>query len=58
MESFITAEEIQRCKDYLKEHPIDHAYDEEAEMLDGKIPRDQYIARLCYSILEQLGEIE
>ncbi len=56
MESRITAEEIQYYKDYLKAHPIDHSYDEEAELFDGKIPYDQFLARLYYSILEQVGE--
>ncbi len=52
MEYDITQEDIRRWKDELKEHPIDHAYDEEAELFDGKVPMIQLDSRQCYRLLK------
>lgn len=57
----ITQDEIHRIKKYLKKYPIDHAYDEEAELLDGKIPNEQRQSRFYYELLkcaEELGLIK
>ena len=53
----ITPQEIEHYKKYLKEHPIDHAYDEEAEYFDGDCPPEQLAARACYDILKMVGEL-
>ena len=52
-----TQQEIEELKQFLKEHPIDHAYDEEAEYFDGECPPEQLAARSTYSILKDLGEL-
>lgn len=38
--------DVERMREFLRLHPIDHAWDEEAESLDGNIPGDQFLARL------------
>ena len=46
MVSSITPEFRKKLKQYLKEHPIDPAYDEECELFDGDVPAEQLIAVL------------
>lgn len=57
MASHITPDEIAEMKQYLIDHPIDHAYDEADEMFDGKMPSEQFQARCCYDLLESIGEL-
>lgn len=57
MASRITPQRIEELKQYLKDHPIDHAWDEEAEYFDGNIPIRQLRARNCYNLLRELGEL-
>lgn len=38
--------EVERMKEFLRLHPVDPAWDEEAETLDGNLPGDQLLARL------------
>lgn len=60
MESPITPEEISEYKKYLKDHPIDHKYDELAEQLDcGRlVPWEQTYGRLIYGFLKEAGEVD
>ena len=52
-----TPEEIAEMKAFLREHPPDPAYDEEAELFDGKLPPTEFKARCVRDILEDLGEL-
>ena len=57
----ITPERINRWKSWLEKNPIDHAYDEEAELLDGDVPMAQLDSRQCYRLpkrAEELGLIK
>lgn len=56
MGSSITPEFRKKLKQYLKEHPIDPAYDEECELFDGDVPAEQLLARDAKEILEQNPE--
>ena len=56
--SDITPNEIKEMAKFLKEHPIDPAYDEEMKLMDGDVPDDQFMARLCRSILDNLTQEE
>lgn len=56
MESRITVDKIRKMKQYLQDHPIDPAWDEQAELNDGVIPDEEMIARLYRSVLQDLGE--
>lgn len=51
MTSDITPEKIQLMEQYLKDHPIDPAYDEEMKLMDGDIPYEQFLARIYQKIL-------
>ena len=53
----ITPAEIEHMQQYLKEHPINHAYDEEAELFDNDVPSSELAARTCYRLLEELGKL-
>lgn len=53
----ITPQRIEELKQFLKEHPIDHTYDEEAELFDGNCPPEQLAARSTYELLKQLDEL-
>ena len=53
----ITPQRVEELKRYLKEHPIDHAYDEEEELFDGNCPIEQLSARAAYEVLEMIGEL-
>ena len=46
MASAITRQEREEMIDFLKDHPIDPAYDEECDTLDGDAPEEQLTARL------------
>lgn len=53
----ITPKRIEELKRYLKENPIDHTYDEEADLFDGECPPEQLAARSAYELLKRLGEL-
>lgn len=53
MASDITPQERKEMEEFLKEHPIDPAYDEECECFDGEVPEEQLLARDFKKILEQ-----
>lgn len=52
----ITPQERKWLEDYLKEHPIDPAYDAECEYFDGDVPLEQLLARDAKEILENNPE--
>ena len=56
MGSGITPQERKEMEDFLKEHPVDPAWDEECETLDGNPPEDQLVARRYKIILEENPE--
>ena len=56
MSSLITPEKILEMQEFLKQHPPDPAYDEEAEMLDGDLPPDEFKARCAYIVLKKIGK--
>ncbi len=58
MDYTISPREIEEMKEFLRQHPINHEWDEEAEMLDGVLPEAEYQARTCYRILKRLGEMD
>lgn len=49
----ITPQERKRMEAFLKEHPVDPAYDEECEYFDGNVPESQLLARYYQEILEK-----
>lgn len=53
----ITPQEIEEMREFLRNNPIDHSYDEEAEFLDNRLPPKQSEARLVYELLKELGEL-
>ena len=53
----ITPERINRWKSWLEKNPIDHAYDEEAELLDGDVPMAQLDSRQCYRLLKRAEKL-
>lgn len=55
--SKITSEEIAYLKQYLKDNPIDHKWDDAMEYLDGGVPRNQLAARRAYEVLREIGEL-
>lgn len=57
MARIFTPEEIAEMKSFLRAHPPDPAYDEEAELFDGKLPPIEFEARCVQDILEDLGEL-
>lgn len=54
--SAITPQEREMMKKFLKEHPIDPAYDEECEYFDGNVPEEQLLARAFKEYLEKYPE--
>ena len=59
MEYSISTAEIEEMKQYLREHPIDPAWDWEYMKLDNNhTPDEQKIARGYKEILQMLGEME
>jgi hypothetical protein len=57
MELHISPQEIENCKRFLEQHPLNHGYDESIKELDNNVPIDQLIAKACYEILKSAGEI-
>ena len=57
MDSTITPQDCKRMRE-LKKHPIDHSYDEECELFDGKVPEEQLLARDFQEILNQYPDSE
>ncbi len=53
----ITPQRIEELKRFLKEHPIEHAYDEQAELFDGDCPPEQLAARSAYELLKRIGKL-
>lgn len=53
----ITPQRIEELKKFLRNNPIDHSFDEEAEYLDNRLPPVQSEARLVYEPLKELGEL-
>ena len=59
MEYSISTAEIEEMKQYLRDHPIDPAWDWEYMKLDNNhTPDEQKIARGYKEILQMLGEME
>ena len=54
----IPRQEIEEMKEFLRQHPINHEWDEEDEMFDGVLPADEDEARACYRILKRIGELD
>ena len=57
MDSTITPQDRKRMREF-KKHPIDHSYDEECELFDGKVPEEQLLARDFQEILNQYPDSE
>ncbi len=51
-----TPAEIKELKEYVREHPPQAEWDEEAECFDARLPYEEERARLERSILQDLGE--
>ena len=51
-----TIAEIEELKAYVREHPPQPEWDEEAEYFDSRLPYEEERARLECSILQDLGE--
>ena len=51
----ITKSDIEQAVQYLKDHPIDPAYDEECEYYDSTAPEEQQTARIAKSLLDRIG---
>lgn len=59
MEHHITADRIQEMKQYLKDHPIDPAWDWAWHAIGNKrMPWEQERARIFKTILQKIGEME
>ena len=59
MEHHITADRIQEMKQFLKDHPIDPAWDWEWYTIGNKrMPREEERARTYKMILQKIGEME
>lgn len=56
MGSLITPEEMIKYKAYVREHPPQPEWDEEAEYFDNKLPYEEDVARSIRFLLQQLGE--
>lgn len=54
----ISSQEIEEMKEFLRLHPINPEWDEEAETFDGILPAAEDEARSCYRILKRLSEID
>ena len=57
MASKLTQQEIKKYREFIKKHPIDPKWDKEYEMLDSKMPREQFTSRVLYEHLKELGEL-
>ena len=51
--SNITPQDRKRMEDFIRNHPIDHSYDEECKLFDGNVPEEQLLARDFQEILNQ-----
>lgn len=49
--------EIAEMQAWLREHPIDHAYDEACMELDTDAPLDQLASRCAYKALKEIGQL-
>lgn len=49
---------IAEWKQFLKDHPIDPAWDDAADIFDAYVPQDERMARSLYHYLKMIGEIE
>lgn len=58
MESRITPAKIAEWKQFLKDHPIDPAWDDAADTFDAYIPEEQADARMIRFLLKKLGELD
>ena len=56
MGSSITLERIKEYKAYVREHPPQPEWDEEAEYFDDNLPYDEETSRIYRMILQKLGE--
>jgi len=54
----IPQQKIDEMKEFLRLHPVDPAWDEEAMTFDGVLPPDEDKARDYQAILKALGEID
>ena len=54
----ITAADIKKMKQYLKDHPIDPAWDWECMKCDNHAPWEQQKARIYKRLLQEAGEME
>ena len=53
MKSIITPQRRKEMEDFIKKHPIDHAYDKECELYDGKVPMEQLLSRDYQEMLDE-----
>lgn len=51
-----TPAQIEEMKAYVREHPPQPEWDEEAECFDAQLPYEEDCSRLKKSILQDLGE--
>ncbi|WP_418972178.1 hypothetical protein [Allofournierella sp.] len=58
MDYTISPQKIEEMKEFLRLHPIDPVWDEEAMTFDGVLPPDEDKARDYRMILRHLGEID
>lgn len=56
MASNITPQQRKEMEDFIAENPIDPAYDEEYEYLDGLIPPEQSLSRMFKKLLDRNPE--
>lgn len=54
---FFTPDKILEMQTWLREHPIDHAYDEACMELDTDAPLDQLASRCAYKALKEIGQL-
>ena len=52
----VTPEWREQMKKWLEEHPIDHKYDDQVDLLAGKIPPEQLLSRDYQKILDETPE--
>ena len=51
MEYDITPQERKKMEEWLKDHPIDHKYDDQVDVFDGDVPEEQLRSRMYQKIL-------
>lgn len=59
MDTILTPQQIAEMKAFLKEHPVDHRWDDPpgVTIWDGDIPDEQVFARITTDVLKRLGEL-